>query len=812
MLRFSQKNIVHLNKSLIFNGLIGCGTKANSLKLTSNFILNQFRNNPVQLRFNSTSTFSSNEDTNNGLKESILWFDNVFPIKMSRFDFRTFFLSKTKQKSIMEKAKESLLPVVFPSYFELNGIEPSIKEGGLFIRYSYNGEKKEILKAINDHLNETKPRCSYNFQRVKMYEVEGVPFVEDVDSIYPNTKLNITFKGGPSLDTETIFRHFRKFGSILDIVIDKDGNKASVIFKRKRSATSAKNCLNDCVIGNTRITIQYANLTSVKTIYRLFSNHPRILFPLTLASFIAFGYYVLDPIRIFFITNKITGKYNYSKGYHSRRRRKNLLNPKNLVRILASSTSNDDYELSDEQEENLKHIKNYLKETPETFMLVTGPTGSGKTELVQALIKDTKNYVIIDCEALMMQPDSNKMLNNFANQIGLFPSIISSGAFSNIADTAMMASIGQKTSLSSNTASNFNEMLEVLGMAINKINEDFEKKTKGQPADEITHNYPVIIIQDYMGKEKSRHQFIYSQLAEWASSIIENQTAHIIFVSPNSAALKKLSSNVPNKSIKNIILSDASPSDAMAYVKRRISQEEDIDVELDEDLKYALSKIGGRMQDLESYTQKIKAGLNPKDAFNDLLNEVILELRKKGFGDDEEDISKMKWSPIQFWKIVQALGGDSEEISYDNIRFHDIFSGDENPIRAMEENELISIIYKNGRPYSIRAYRPLYQTGFKKMLLDTRLSSSMCVVTSKYLIEKETRKIRNEETELDLLVRVLSGKHNGEGVKSRSNRQELEKRIETIISIIRESNNKCNRWQKEGRTCKNLLKSVLSTK
>jgi len=45
-----------------------------------------------------------------------------------------------------------------------------------------------------------------------------------------------------------------------------------------------------------------------------------------------------------------------------------------------------------------------------------------------------------------------------------------------------------------------------------------------------------------------------------------------------------------------------------------------------------------------------------------MINETVLELRKKGFGEDEEEASKMKWSPIQFWKIVQSLGGDDEEV------------------------------------------------------------------------------------------------------------------------------------------------------
>jgi len=42
-----------------------------------------------------------------------------------------------------------------------------------------------------------------------------------------------------------------------------------------------------------------------------------------------------------------------------------------------------------------------------------------------------------------MQPDSNKMLSNFASQIGVFPTI-STGVISNLFETLLMNSLGQR--------------------------------------------------------------------------------------------------------------------------------------------------------------------------------------------------------------------------------------------------------------------------------------------------------------------------------------------------------------------------------
>ena len=68
---------------------------------------------------------------------------------------------------------------------------------------------------------------------------------------------------------------------------------------------------------------------------------------------------------------------------------------------------------------------------------------------------------------------------------------------------------------------------------------------------------------------------------------------------------------LPNRSIKNIIVSDATPQEALEYVKRRMNKEK-VDIYDTDDLMDALTKIGGRMQDLESYIQKIKSGLSPR--------------------------------------------------------------------------------------------------------------------------------------------------------------------------------------------------------
>ncbi|KAJ3032905.1 hypothetical protein HK097_005034, partial [Rhizophlyctis rosea] len=75
----------------------------------------------------------------------------------------------------------------------------------------------------------------------------------------------------------------------------------------------------------------------------------------------------------------------------------------------------------------------------------------------------------------------------------------------------------------------------------------------------------------------------------------------------------------------------------------------------------------------------------------------------------------------------------------------------------MERAGLISLTQQNGRPYGIRAAKPIYRTAFNHMLSDTRLTALMGVLTTKQLIQDEEDRIRRYEEEMARLEKVLRG-------------------------------------------------------
>jgi Cdc6-like AAA superfamily ATPase len=53
-----------------------------------------------------------------------------------------------------------------------------------------------------------------------------------------------------------------------------------------------------------------------------------------------------------------------------------------------------------EREDAKMDLKNWLKGNPESFVTVQGPRGSGKTALIDEVLRDGKNVLTIDCKKI----------------------------------------------------------------------------------------------------------------------------------------------------------------------------------------------------------------------------------------------------------------------------------------------------------------------------------------------------------------------------------------------------------------------------
>ncbi|KAJ3234871.1 mitochondrial escape protein 2 [Chytriomyces hyalinus] len=806
-----------------------------------------------------------------------VWFDNIYPIRLSTWDPRHWWATYYA-RTLKESVKKDIIPppTAFKSTFSYLNSVSSIKEGGLLIRFEYDGNKQDAFDTITEFVDRKSLRSMVTLGRkVRAYPVEGVPWIEDLHSSIPSTRINLDFVG-PALPIETLYNEFRRFGSMFHIVVDENSSgkdsprRGHVQFYSTRSATAARVCLNGKVINGTKVLISYEPALSRNFIFTTLRDHPRISIPLALALLALISYLIFDPMRVFFITNTVTNRFSMTRYISDISETMKI-----AVRTLffgspLTSDKKPDYDDDNEKQEDYSSsfaerqihentLLVYLKEAPDTAMLVHGPKGTKPSDLVEKCVQ-TEPYVLrINMDELINQAD-HVMLDRFADQFGCFPMfnwMVSSGA---ILDTIVAAGTGSKPGLNSTCEDQVKLVLEYATAAFNNIVTK-ESIKRQRLADQLGPNldsqeygklpeiqYPVVIIEGFLSNEKGRQSFLYEVMTDWVSTIVEEHLAHVVFVSDNPSAFKYLGRAVSNKTVETITLRDASHESSLLYVYRRLGlpNSKPLPVELEE----SVLAIGGRLTDLEQLLQKMKASLKAQRAaqghedgphesqlamsllglgkkakvqdvvasasmedladatiksFNDMVVRSETEIRKSGLFEDVgaavsgKAVAPTEWTTVQMWKIVQLLN-KYEEISYDGLRFHPLFKGDEAPIQAIERAGLISVGHKDGRPYTIKPGRPLYRTAFKRLESDPKYAAIMGLKTVKTVAANELAGLTALENELNMITGQADSR------LSWWARSELRKRVDFVAKKIGDSQKRLAALDAEQRKLSSAVK------
>ena len=463
-------------------------------------------------------------------------------------------------------------------------------------------------------------RSYFNFQRINAFEVKGRPWIEDLVSRVPSSRLHVEFIKGPDLTIESLYKEFRTFGRIVDITLQKSTEKevprfASVQFLRKRAATSARNCIHGESFEQTTLAIGYEeNQGWWYKAWHWVTANIRISSFLILGGIAGISFLVFDPLRRFSITNQITGRYSLSKYTNSATKTINMLKEtiKNLfLDSTASIPGNDAHEVGHHWTERKEQIQNLLasfKQTPESIVLVSGPKGSGKSAFINSSLGSQKFKLVIQCDDLVGKGDYQALIH-LSNQVNFFPTFGFISQLSGFLDTLITATTGAKANLATTNDAECRKVLECTTIALRNLTENQQKKRSqylknmGPRADEIDGDqmpqvfYPVIVIEDFLGKENLREQYIYDLLAQWACQLIEYRIAHVIFISDRPNVQQVISKYAPSKSIELFHLSDATPAASRSYIKNRLGSNFFIDLAFE---RY-LGLLGGRLHDLGNF-------------------------------------------------------------------------------------------------------------------------------------------------------------------------------------------------------------------
>ncbi|KAG0655356.1 mitochondrial escape protein 2 [Rhodotorula mucilaginosa] len=466
----------------------------------------------------STTTDESQAKHDPTRRAAYLWYDTLFPIRFAIWDVRGL-VSRLQQNDLLNQVRQ-LVPEDPRYAVTVESVEPRAKDGGAFVRLSYSvpedvvdawrsaltldaqdeaekaAKSKEmetrvtslIEREARDALVKSGFRPWFSLGRpCRAFLVQGVPWMEDLDR-FPSRELQVEM-AGPAIPQEELYAIFRPYGRIHDIV---PGDKvARIMYTSIRSATAARNCLhaaahtshppNAADPKTTVMRIFYADKKRASWIKDFAANHPRITIPLLVALIGSLSYFVWDPIRETVVKAKVEGTLDANRWRVVR-----WVKRETLGRLGLSGGKNDldaaaaagRTGIEEERQQAKEQLSTWLKDVPDTFIILTGPHGSGKSGLVDEVLGDGKNVLTIDCEDMLKNARSeSKLISALASSTGYWPQFAFASSVSNLVDLATMGLIGQKAGFSASFEEQLKAILEVTGSALSSIASSIKTRT-----------------------------------------------------------------------------------------------------------------------------------------------------------------------------------------------------------------------------------------------------------------------------------------------------------------------------------------------
>ena len=488
--------------------------------------------------------------------------------------------------------------------------------------------------------------------------VRGKPWVEDLNR-FPSPKVKVQFlptapgNEVAELSQEQLYSLLRQYGKIHDIASQPPDSKivpkyATITFGRTRHAIMAKNCMHGFILpeadgggkSGTVLRIGYEQILKGHWIRDWLTSHPRIVLPLLIALATAVTVAVFDPIRSFFIKAHITRSFHLTDNRLYKWIASQLSRANNYLSLLHRKQDDDTLDaLWEDRKVYVEQIQTWLMETADTFVVIQGPRGSGKRELImdQAL-KGRKNSLLIDCKPIQEARGDSATIGAAAKEVGYRPVFSWMNSFSSLIDLAAQGTIGTKTGFSETLDSQLAKIFQNTTTALQEIALDHRSKNDKDADladDDFLEAHPefrsVVVIDNFLHKS-NESSVVYDKISEWAAALTTANIAHVIFLTHDVSFSKSLSKALPDRVFRQLSLGDCTPQVAKQFVIRHLDSDPDDAVEVNgqkvppsqvrDDLRQlddCIDTLGGRLTDLEFLARRIKAGETPISTFHSFL-------------------------------------------------------------------------------------------------------------------------------------------------------------------------------------------------
>ncbi|EPX72268.1 RNA-binding protein [Schizosaccharomyces octosporus yFS286] len=700
---------------------------------------------------------------------------------------------------LFQKNLRSQIQHAFPSSpsFHLEDVIFRWQDGGAFLKVRHEDTVEDIEQIFILLRNAFKERpvtsLLHPFSSSTPHIVYGRPWLQDLYA-FPARTIAVNFDG-PSLSQEKLYSIFRKYGKLRSVEVVSE-ERAILKFSSLKAATSALNCMHGIRIKDTKFHMRYRHTNRFLSLKDWLVSHPRFAIPLIAALITVVTASLFDPIRRFFVETNIV------HGQTLRNIRLFSLIKKTRDIVFSSFHDQESMEKTPiwtTREKDCEKLEEWLNEALHSFIVVQGPRGSGKRDLVDRAVGDRKHVLIFDCDRLFSGTSQEMFVSSLASQTGYFPLFSFLNSLSSMIDMAAQGLIGQKTGIVSSSEGQVRQILSTTQAVLRKLALGEQRGTQNSNVlDESEYlevhadKLPIVVLDNFQLRKLSNP--MQHMVAEWAGNLVKEGIVHVLMLTPDVGGTKTLEQYVGGWENCTLLLGDADPALARRYVLDSIPEEMQTE-KLEKELKKQLPKIGGRLRDLDYVARRLRVNNSSvSDAIGGIISQntsdilqTFLRTNSLSFGYDKKPI----YTSEQAWILISLLS-QHEHVPYHKLMLDPLFKGCEDAVRALEEDELITITTVNARPDKIFAGKPVYVTAFQQLVNDSVLRASMSQARCNAIISLCNSAIRKDEEELQL----LKGLGNFEsGMKERA--RYLFARVKKNQSVIEENERLGERFTSE---------------
>ena len=451
-----------------------------------------------------------------GPDEGLLFFTQLIAFRLSWLANLVSRVRGSSEKGAEERQSEELL-VVHPTRIieeavsknpklgnvKIVAVLPRMNEGGAFVKFKHEptSDPLSIAETIQTHLKRTpvRPWCK-PWCRVSTRPVLGKPWLEDLFRL-PSQRLKVEFlpvQPGlepAELSQEQLYSFFRPYGKLVDITRQPSDSKvvpryAHVDFARRPTSVMAKNCLHGYTVdqdegggsNGTLLRLTYQQQQKFGWIKEWMFSHPRIVVPLLAALVAGISIAIFDPLRTLAVKAHITRAFHVEDNVVYKwfqRQSKILINRVKLLQRYRHAEPGMSA-VWEERKDEIEQIQAWLMETADTFIVVTGPRGSGKRDLVvdHALQhkRGAHRLLFLDCKPIQEARGDTPTIAATAAQVGYRPVFSWVNNVSGMLDMAAQGVTGVKAGFSETLENQLDKIFNNTSAALRSVAIDSRSK------------------------------------------------------------------------------------------------------------------------------------------------------------------------------------------------------------------------------------------------------------------------------------------------------------------------------------------------